>query len=47
MMMKMTPLFAMHWHFFGHGNRSGVVLLLMAIAACALIIAWPGKSQFK
>ncbi len=36
----------MHWHLGGHGER-GVVLLLMAIAACALIIAWPGKSETK
>ena len=36
----------MHWHLGAHGGRA-VVLLLMAIAACALIIAWPRKSETK
>jgi hypothetical protein len=43
MIMKITPILAMHGHFGGRG----VVLLLMAIAACLLILAWPSKSETK
>jgi hypothetical protein len=46
MMMKITPILAIHWHFGPHGDR-GILLLLMAMAACALILAWPGKSETK
>jgi len=43
MIMKMTPILAMHGGFGGRG-----FLFLMVVAACALIIAcWPGKSETK
>lgn len=48
MMTKMTPMLAAwHWRFFGHGDRGALVVLFMAIAICALIIAWPGNSENK
>ena len=45
--MTMTPILAMHGHFFGRSG--GILLFLMVVAACALIIAiWPGgKSETK
>jgi len=43
MIMKMTPILAMHWHTAGRG-----FLLLMVVLACVLVIAcWPGKSETK
>jgi hypothetical protein len=43
MIMKMTPILAMHWHGAGRG-----VWFVVVVVACALIIAlWPGKSETK
>jgi hypothetical protein len=42
--MKLTPLLAMHWR---AGGRGGLILLVVAMAICALIIAWPNKNENK
>jgi hypothetical protein len=43
MMMRMTPILAMHGHFAGRG-----FLFLAVVVVCALMIfCWPGKSESK
>ena len=43
MMMRLTPILAMHGHFGGRG-----VLFVMIVVVCALMIfCWPGKSESK
>jgi hypothetical protein len=43
MIMKMTPILAMHGHVAGRG-----ILLLAVVVACVLLVAsWPGKSENK
>jgi hypothetical protein len=43
MIMKMTPLLAMH----GHVAGRGVLLLMVALACALIIICWPSKSETK
>jgi hypothetical protein len=41
MMMRMTPILAMHGRFAGRG-----FLFLLVVVVCALMIfCWPGKSE--
>jgi hypothetical protein len=43
MIMRMTPILAMHGHFAGRG-----FLFLAVVVVCALMIfCWPGKSESK
>jgi len=43
MIMRMTPILAMHGHVAGRG-----ILFLMVVVVCALMIfCWPGKSESK
>jgi hypothetical protein len=43
MIMKMTPMLAMH----GHGADRGVLFLIAVVALALIIACWPGKSESK